>query len=57
MQRLIHSGRTIDITQAHLLAQEVSDLNSGSILLDDTVDGEMGVDGTHFVLEALDTDD
>ena len=38
---------------AHLLAQEVTDLELVAVLLDDAVDGEMGVDGTHLVLEAL----
>lgn len=36
-----------------LLSQEVPDLHHGSILLDDYVDGEMGVHGTHFVPETL----
>ncbi len=37
----------------HLLAQEVTDLKSTTVLLDDVVDGEMGVDGAHLVVEAL----
>lgn len=36
-----------------LLSQEVSDFHQGAALLDDNVDGEMGVDGTHFVAESL----
>lgn len=36
-----------------LLSQEVPDLNQGAALLDDHVDGEMGVHGTHFVPETL----
>lgn len=41
---------------SHLLAQEVTDLKLAAALLDDAVDGEMGVDGTHLVLEALKTE-
>jgi len=35
------------------LAQEVTNLDRVSVILDNAVDGEMGVDGTHFVSEAL----
>lgn len=35
------------------LSQEVPDLDQGAALLDDHVDGEMGVHGTHFVPETL----
>lgn len=41
------------IVCAHLLAQEVTDLNGVTILLDNAVDGEMGIDSAHFVAEAL----
>lgn len=37
----------------HLLAQEVTDLKLVATLLDDAVDGEMGVYCAHLVLEAL----
>jgi len=35
------------------LAQKVTDLDSSAIVLDNAVNGEMSVDGTHFVSEAL----
>ena len=38
---------------AHLLAQEISDLEFRATVLDNAVDGEMGVYRTHLVLEAL----
>jgi hypothetical protein len=38
---------------AHLLAKEVTDLHSSTSVLDDAVDGEVGVHGTHFVQETL----
>ena len=34
------------------LAEKVSDLNSSAIVLDDAIDGEMRVDGSHLVSEA-----
>jgi len=37
----------------YFLSQEVTDLDSVSTILDDGVDGKMGVDSTHFVEEAL----
>ena len=43
----------VQMIQANLLAQEVTDLELGTALLNDAVDGEMGVDSTHLVLEAL----
>ena len=36
-----------------LLAQKVADLDEGAALRDGAVDGEMGVDGAHLVLVAL----
>ena len=36
-----------------LLSKEVSDLDEGAALRDGAVDGEMGVDGAHLVLVAL----
>ena len=36
-----------------LLAQKVADLDEGAALADGAVDGEMGVDGAHLVLVAL----
>jgi len=36
-----------------LLSEEVTDLHSIAVTLDDTVDGEVSVDGTHLVEEAL----
>ena len=39
--------------EAHLLPQEVADLQRMTTILNDTVDGEMGVHSTHLVLEAL----
>ena len=39
---------------AHLLAQEVTDLHCAAIVLNNAVDGEMGVYGAHLVEEALD---
>lgn len=36
-----------------LFSQKVSDLHSLSTVLNDTVDGEMGIYKTHLVLEAL----
>ena len=45
------------VVHAHLahelLSQEVSDLDEGAALRDGAVDGEMGVDGAHLVLVAL----
>lgn len=38
---------------AHFFAQEIADLKLLAVFLDDRVDGEMGIHGTHFVLEAL----
>lgn len=38
-----------------LLPQEVPDLHHGAVLLDDHVDGEMGIHGAHFVPETLQT--
>ena len=38
------------------LSQEVPDLHQSSSLLDDDVDGEMGVHRAHFVPEALQSD-
>ena len=37
----------------YLFTQEITDLNSIAIVLDDAVNREMGVYSTHFVLEAL----
>jgi len=37
----------------NLLAQEITDFQSRAIVLDDTVDREMGIHCPHFVLEAL----
>ena len=39
--------------KAHLLPQEVADLQRVTTVLDDTVDREMGIHRTHLVLEAL----
>ena len=39
--------------EAHLFAQEVTDLNRMSIVLDNAVYWEMGIYGTHFVSESL----
>ena len=36
-----------------LLAQEVTDLDDRVVLRGDAIDGEMGVDGAHFVFESL----
>jgi len=44
---------TLEQEQTHLFAQEVTDFDGVAVLLDDAVDGEMGVDCTHFVSEAL----
>ena len=45
------------VVHAHLahklLAQKVADLDEGAALRDGAVDGEMGVDGAHLVLVAL----
>lgn len=38
---------------SYLLAQEISDLQRRSIILNDAVDGKMGVDSTHLVFESL----
>lgn len=38
---------------AHLLAQEITDFDGLAALLNDAVDGEMGVYCSHLVLEAL----
>ena len=38
---------------AHLFAQEVADLNSMPVLLNNAVDWEMSIYGTHFVSESL----
>ena len=43
-------------TGTDLLAQEVTDLQRTTTLLDDAVDGEMGIHSTHLVLEALEVD-
>lgn len=43
------------MSNANLLAQEVTDLDRSAILLDNAVDGEMGIYGTHFVTESLKT--
>ena len=44
--------------QTHLLAQEITDFNGTSRVLNDAVDGEMGIYKTHLVPEALrDSDD
>lgn len=40
-------------SRTYLLAQEVTDLKLPAALLDDGVDGEMGVDSAHLVLETL----
>ena len=37
----------------YLLAQEVTNLHCVSIILDDAIDGEMGVNRAHFVQETL----
>lgn len=37
----------------NLLAQKVSELDRGTVVGGDGVDGEMGVDETHLVEEAL----
>ena len=42
-----------DSTRTHLLAQEVTDLQCTAAVLNDAVDGEMGIDVSHLVLEAL----
>jgi hypothetical protein len=39
--------------RAHLLAEEVTDLHRVAVVLDDAVDGEMGVNRAHFVEETL----
>ena len=39
--------------KAHLLPQEVTDLQRMTTFLNDTVDGEMGVYSAHLVLVAL----
>lgn len=41
-----------DVTN-NLLSEEVADLDSILLLVDDDVDGEMGVNKTHLVLEAV----
>lgn len=49
----------ISLTSPHsdaanvFLSQEVPDFHHGTTLLDDNVDGEMGVHGTHFIAESL----
>ena len=40
-------------SQPHLLAQEITDFQRSTTLLDDTVDREMGIHRPHFILEAL----
>jgi hypothetical protein len=37
----------------YLLAQEIADLDSISIILDDAVNGKMSINCAHLVLEAL----
>lgn len=50
---LTDSDTLSHVDPAHpLLAEEVPDLETGAVLLDDHVDGEMGVDGSALVLEA-----
>lgn len=53
LHHLLGGNYNGNIDCTHLLAQEVTDLKSTTVLLDDAVDGEMGVDGAHLVLEAL----
>jgi hypothetical protein len=36
-----------------LFTQEVTDLNDGVVLRCDTINGEMGIDCSHFVLKSL----
>lgn len=50
-KRLADVGRRVGRT--YLLPQEVTDFDSTTIVLDNAVDGEMGIDGAHLVLEAL----
>ena len=38
---------------AHLLTQEVTDLQLASAILNDAVDGKVGIDSAHLVLETL----
>jgi hypothetical protein len=40
-------------SMTHLFAQEITDFDESSVLLDDAVDREMSVYGTHFVSETL----
>ena len=47
------SFRSFKLLNSHLLAQEISDLEFRATVLDNAVDGEMGVYRTHLVLEAL----
>jgi hypothetical protein len=45
-------------TEDNLLTQEVTDFHILTVVVDDTVDGEMRIDVTHLVLETLgDTSD
>ena len=46
----------VSLPFAHLLAQEITNLQGPSTLLNDAVDGEVSVDRTHLVLEALEVD-
>lgn len=39
--------------QTHFFTQEIADLKLLAVFLDDTVDGEVSVHCSHFVLEAL----
>lgn len=54
----LFSGLTVPHTDTAdvLLSQEVPDLHQSSSLLDDDVDGEMGVHRAHFVPETLQAD-
>ena len=54
----LHKGRKnkfsiVKLLHSHLLAQEISDLEFRATVLDNAVDGEMGVYRTQLVLEAL----
>jgi hypothetical protein len=48
-----YDGQEWKDSRTHLFAQEITDFDDSSVLLDNAVDREMGVYRTHFVSETL----
>ena len=53
LRNLDENPSMADSARTHLLAQEVTDLQRATAVLDNAVDWEVGIYGTHLVLEAL----